>query len=212
MDTGVRNTVAILVAIVAVVFGLQFWQVSKNAPLDIDQLKNYNAYIYKEARNVLDFELINHNEEVFSKNDLVGDGWKLVNFGYTFCPDICPTNMLYLNTLLSELEQAQQPLPQVYMVTVDPKRDDPHRMREYVSFFNESFMGITGDEKMIAALARQMNNVYVVAPGGNEEVYFVDHSDNIAIINPEGQTVGIFRSPHKPEKMAQAMMALMSNS
>jgi protein SCO1/2 len=209
VDRGIRNTVIVLVLIIATVFGLQFWRASQPEVLDREAFKEYNALLFKTPRQITPFEAIDHQGRPFGPEQFVGQ-WSLVNFGYTHCPDICPTNMLNLSYLVKALEEAGSPVPQIYMAAVDPERDTPEVLTEYLPFFNKDFIGITGTEETMAGLARQLNNLFSKAPSDDEGMYFVDHSDNLAILNEQGHFVGIFRPPHTVENWQKAITALMA--
>ncbi|AJQ92783.1 SCO family protein [Gynuella sunshinyii] len=209
MNKGIRNTVASLAVIVVGIFALQFWLYSRDQVLNDDQLKSMNAVMFASPRNIQPFQLQDQDGQTFVANDFRGH-WSIINFGYTNCPDICPTNMMLLGQVARQLEEQQKPMPQVYMVTVDPARDTPELLKGYVSYFNPEFKALSGDESVIASLARQLNNLFSRAPGGDDDVYFVDHSDNMAILNPEGQFVGIFRPPHKLSDLTTVLADLMA--
>jgi len=106
-------------------------------------------------------------------------------FGYTSCPDVCPTTMAELNQALEKLgSQADQ--VQVLFVTVDPQRDTPERVQEYVNHFNPNFIGLSGSE---AELARVWNGYGVfreVAEGTSAAGYLVDHTARVTLIDQQG--------------------------
>ena len=209
MTKGIRNTVLSLLAIVVAIFALQFWQYSRDRALSDNQLKDMHTVMFATPRNIQPFQLLDQHSEPFGVDDFKGH-WSIVNFGYTNCPDICPTNMMLLGQVVDKLQEEQKPVPEVYMVTVDPARDTPEYLANYVKFFNPNFNALSGDESVISELARQLNNLFSRAPGGTDDLYFVDHSDNMAILNPQGQFVGIFRPPHKLSDLATVLADLMS--
>jgi len=106
-------------------------------------------------------------------------------FGYTSCPDVCPTTLAELNQALEKLgSQADQ--VQVLFVTVDPQRDTPERVQEYVNHFNPNFIGLSGSE---AELARVWNGYGVfreVAEGTSAAGYLVDHTARVTLIDQQG--------------------------
>lgn len=209
MDRGIRSTVIVLVLIIVTIFGLQFWRANQPEQLDREAMKDYNALLFKSPRQLTPFEAVDHLGQPFGPEQFVGH-WSLVNFGYTHCPDICPTNMLNLSYLVKRLDEAGSPVPQVYMASVDPDRDTVEHLAEYLPFFDQRFIGITGSEGAMAGLARQLNNLFSKAPSDEEGMYFVDHSDNLAILNEQGQFVGIFRPPHSVDNWQKAITVLMS--
>lgn len=114
---------------------------------------------------------------------------RLMAFGYTFCPDVCPTALSTMAAALDELgPDAGQVIPM--FVTVDPERDTPVRLKEYVGSFGPRFIGLTGTRAMIDGAARQFKVSYKIHPpaqGDDPDVYVVDHSAGIYIMGRQGQ-------------------------
>lgn len=133
--------------------------------------------------------------------------WNLVFFGYTFCPDICPTTLMELNKVYKALSDEERRQMQVWLVSVDPERDDQSQLKTYVEYFNPDFKALTGDATAIAALARSLNMIYMKVEQ-KEGPYLMDHSASIAVINPEGEYVGFFGSPQQYDRMPEAVTAL----
>jgi protein SCO1/2 len=108
-----------------------------------------------------------------------------VFFGYTSCPDICPTTMAELNQALQELgDQADQ--VQVLFVTVDPQRDTPERVQEYVDHFNPNFIGLSGSEPELATVWNNYGVFRQVVEGTSAAGYLVDHTARVTLIDQEG--------------------------
>lgn len=148
------------------------------------------------------FSLKNDGDASFANTDLEGH-WSLLYFGYTHCPDICPTTMAELDKMLGQLKNlpaAKQ--PHVYFISVDPKRDSPALLKQYVHYFNSDFSGVTGDVDQLRALTKPMGVAFsyeLQDPAGN---YTVDHSAVVFLINPEGKESAIFTPPMIPERIA----------
>lgn len=196
-----------LFGLVAVVFAGSIYR-TLNATPDLQaELEQRDTLYFDNAREVPVVELVSHEGEAFSTADLNGQ-WHVINFGYTFCPDICPTNMM-------DMAQAYQTLSdrglagqvRMWMVTVDPARDTPEVLAGYVPFFHPEFTGLTGDLGDLQRLAEQLNTLFY--PEGEGEMYTVAHSDNIAIINPEGDYRALLRPPHTPDQIADVMALLV---
>jgi len=106
-------------------------------------------------------------------------------FGYTSCPDICPTTMAELNQALGELgDQADQ--VQVLFVTVDPERDTPERMQEYVNHFNPDFIGLSGSEADLAKVWNSYGVFREVVEGTSAAGYLVNHTARVTLIDQQG--------------------------
>lgn len=127
----------------------------------------------------------------------------LVYFGYTYCPDVCPTELTNTAAALRLLKPEENGRVAVLFVSVDPERDTPAHLKEYVAFFHPAMVGITGTPAEVAAVAKQYGVYY--ARQANESTtgaYVVDHSSEVYLVGPDGQLAA--RIPHAaaPETMA----------
>jgi len=132
-----------------------------------------------------DFDLLDHAGQRRSAADFRGQ-WMLVFFGYTFCPDVCPTTLAELATVARKLGDSAKRV-QVLFVTVDPERDTPDILAGYVTAFNSDFIGLTGSREQIAAVAREFKIVYQKVEGSSPGIYSVDHSAGTFIFDTQGQ-------------------------
>lgn len=138
-----------------------------------------------DFRQVADFELLDQNGEAITQAALE-DKWSLLFFGFTHCPDVCPITLQILKNVVSKLEEQGQTPPQIVFVTVDPKRDTPEVMKNYVNFFNEDFIGITGDQTRIHELTSQLGIVYAFTANDEDpENYSVDHTASMLLVDPQ---------------------------
>jgi protein SCO1 len=133
--------------------------------------------------------------------DLAGR-WTLLDFGYTYCPDICPTTLATLKDLKERLVAGGSGVPQVIFVSVDPARDTPERMASFVQFFDPSFVGATGDDAALAPLVKHLGVYFQRLDSKDKEHYTVDHSAAIYLIDPQGRLKAVFSWPHDPARMA----------
>ncbi|HET9911993.1 MAG TPA: SCO family protein [Anaerolineales bacterium] len=131
-----------------------------------------------------EFELTRANGNTFQLSEQRGKIVMLF-FGYTSCPDVCPTTMAELNQALRELgSQADQ--VQVIFVTVDPQRDTPERVQEYVNHFNPSFIGLSGSEAELAKVWGDYGVFREVVEGKSAAGYLVDHTARVTLIDQQG--------------------------
>jgi len=149
------------------------------------------------ARQVGDFRLQDTQGHPFTRSDLNGEP-HLVFFGFTHCPDVCPTTL----AMLAEVSRAHVLPAQVLFVTVDPERDTPERLARYVHAFDPSFLGLTGDAGTIAQMASQFGVLIskVPLPGGD---YTMDHSAVLFLLNAQGQIASIFTPPFDTQRLEQ---------
>lgn len=195
---GIRNTVAVLLIIVATVMGLIVHKVTKPRILNQDELRALDAVVFDNPRRFTDFELIDAKGAAFTPAALQ-EKWSLIFFGFTHCPDICPMTLLDLQRLHRALPQDIAANTQIILVTLDPTRDTPEVLQQYVAAFDENFIGVTGDFLTIRRFANEVNVAFAKVTQGDD--YTVDHSGNIVIINPKGDYHGFFRPPFSTEKL-----------
>lgn len=163
------------------------------------EMKANGLYLHETPRDMGEFALVDHHGKPFTPERLEGQ-WSLVFFGFTFCPDICPTTMTFLNELTGSLEGTEAEDTQIVMVTVDPARDTVEQLSTYVPYFNPEFTGVTGEFLDIHRFATTLNTPFRKVPGQGDD-YQVDHSANVVLINPKGDYHGFFRAPLDLAKM-----------
>lgn len=198
---------SILAILAAIVIGALVGQFALDNQEQPDQLKQAGIILLPESRDIPAVTLTSTDNKQQRMDQLKGK-WTLVFFGYTFCPDICPTT-------LSELRQIKQKLPkvtndklQVIMISVDPDRDTPEQLGKYLNFFDPAFIGYSGKMDDIQVLSSRMSIPFV--PGDrSKEYYTVDHSGNLAILDPSGVQRGFIRAPIDIEAVARSLPLLV---
>jgi protein SCO1 len=147
------------------------------------------------GRALPDFSLIDQKGRTFAAADLRGH-WSLMFFGYTNCPDFCPTTLTTLAAMEKNLRSAKAAvIPQVIFVSVDPKRDTPAQLAKYVPYFDPSFLGLTAaDQPSIDAVAKELGVAVIIRPSSDGN-YTVDHSGAIFVLSPDGRIAAILTGP-----------------
>ena len=196
---GVRTTVIFVVLFITFVVASFVYRVQQPRLMSVAEMKVNGAYMLETPRNIGNIRLIDQNGEAFTKERFEGV-WTLVFFGFTHCPDVCPTTMAFLNEFMQKLEGTEAEDTRVVMVSVDPARDTVEVLAEYVPYFNPEFIGVTGDFLDIHRFATALNTPFRKTPGQGEN-YQVDHSANVVLINPRGDYHGFFRAPLDQGKM-----------
>jgi protein SCO1 len=157
---------------------------------------------FPQARPWAEFSLTDGNGAAFTRANLLGHP-SLVFFGFTHCPDVCPTTLL---KLAQARKAAALPDLRVLFVSIDPERDTPQVVGRYVHAFDPEFQGLTGDPRAVATLARgagvAVNRVEL--PGGD---YTMDHSAVVFLLDARAQEVAIFTPPFDVRLMAQDLKA-----
>lgn len=131
-------------------------------------------------------------------------------FGYTHCPDVCPTTMSRLREAMKQLGDDANRV-QVLFVTLDPERDTPELLAQYVPAFDPSFVGLTGTPEAIAATAKDFKVFYRRQPGSSPERYTIDHSAGIFVFDPQGRLRLFMRDGEEAAKMAADIRVLLAN-
>lgn len=159
-----------------------------------------SSRIYDQPRLIEPFLLQGSDGAEVTNTALEGQ-WTLLFTGYTFCPDICPTTMAQLKARWADISSASEFPVQVWMISVDPKRDDVDRIRMYVDFFGEGFYGVRAEHPELYPFVRNIGLMYSV-PNENETNYLVNHSSAIILVDPNGHQQAIFRPSHELGEIA----------
>jgi protein SCO1/2 len=157
-----------------------------------------------QPRPLPEFALSDHAGATFDRSRFQGR-WSLVFFGYTSCPDICPTTMLTLKQVAAAIVAAGDEPPQVLLVSVDPARDTPEALGDYVTYFGEDFIGVTGDEQQLHQLTLQVGAMYELGEPDETGFYEVAHSSSVFLIDPRARVVAAFSPPHQPVQIATGL-------
>lgn len=138
--------------------------------------------------------------------------WDLVFFGFTHCPDICPTTLQVLSTAKTALEErGQSPLPRIVLVSVDPERDTPEIMGQYVDYFGDDNLGITGSLEEVRKLTSGLG-IYFEKQSADGDDYVVDHSAAVLVIDPDGGFHALFSGPHVVENYVYDLPIIMGDN
>ena len=134
----------------------------------------------------------------------------MLYFGYTYCPDICPTNLGNLSVAWRQLPEWARDTVQILFISVDPERDSPARLKTYVDFFNAGIIGLTGDPKTLKEIAHRYGVVYQKVPMRDSAVgYLVDHSAFTYVIGPDGQLLTQLPHGTPPQQFRQSMLQFL---
>jgi cytochrome oxidase Cu insertion factor (SCO1/SenC/PrrC family) len=151
------------------------------------------------------FSLTNQAGQPVTERDYAGR-WMLVYFGYSFCPDVCPTELGTMAAALDALGPAAERVTPVF-VTVDPQRDTPAALADYVARFHPRLQGLTGTPEQVAEVARRYRVYYARAQRPDMTDYLMDHSSFIYLVGPDGRVRSLFRPDQRPEDIAATVAA-----
>ncbi|MEM1412724.1 MAG: SCO family protein [Pseudomonadota bacterium] len=165
------------------------------------------GYVLDQPRALPAFELVDEQGRTFSSEDFQGH-WSVLYFGFTYCPDICPNALSVMAQVKGTLDDVDGLDDRYYLVSVDPDRDTPERLAEYVTYFDPAFHGVTGDFAQLDLITRAAGAVYKVPEAPEDENYLVAHSSTLTVIDPEGRIHAIFTSPFDPRTIARDLERL----
>ena len=155
-----------------------------------------------------DFSLTDHNGQPRRLADFRGKAVVLF-FGYTQCPDVCPTTLATLREAMTLLGEDAKRV-QVLFVTVDPARDTPALLAQYVPAFHPDFLGLYADEKGTAAVAKEFKVFYARQPGSTPGSYSIDHSTGSYAFDPQGKLRLLLRHGETPNNVAADLKLLLA--
>jgi protein SCO1/2 len=206
-ETKHKRLLLVFTLVILLFGGLGIWSGMRlSAPVRHSDIALQAGTQYPEPRDFGSFQLLDASGAQFGPERWQGQ-WRLVFFGFTFCPDICPTTMTMLGQLRKQLPEGQRPI--VTFVSVDPERDTPERIGDYARYFDPSFEAATGSPDLLEDLTRRMGIVFHIEDHEAGDMdYAVDHSAAILLLNPSGRIHAVFTAPHDPEAMARDIIAL----
>ncbi|HEV7371043.1 SCO family protein [Arenibaculum sp.] len=146
------------------------------------------------------FTLVDHTGATVTERDFAGR-YLLVYFGYSFCPDVCPTDLQVLAQTMDHLGPDAD-LVQPLFVTIDPARDTPEALAGYVGLFHPRLVGLTGTPEQVAQAASAYK-VYYAKAGDDPDYYLMDHSSFIYLMGPDGKFLDVFPRGAAPERIAE---------
>ena len=148
--------------------------------LSREELLEIGYFAFPSERQLASFELLDHHSQPINNSSLIGR-WSLLFFGFTHCPDVCPTTLSVLSKAQRFLQSSEINQVSIMMVSVDPERDTPERLAAYVTAFNKDFVGITGEFEQIAVFANSVHVALDKVPGSDVGTYTVNHSSHIVV-------------------------------
>lgn len=171
--------------------------------------EDLQATYLPQGKPISGLQLSDHNQAVFDESRFK-DKWSFLFFGFTNCPDICPTTMLVMKSVWNKLPEAakQSPAPQMIFVSVDPQRDTLDKLQKYVTFYHPDFLGVTGELDQIDMLTKQLGVLYGFEDPTEDGNYTVNHSSQIILVDPQGNMRAVFSSPHLVDEIVRSFASI----
>lgn len=195
----------VLLAVLAAIAG--FLLARQQAPAPAPTVTSLT--LYGAAQPLPEFQFERALGGSFAKQDLQGK-LTLMFFGFTHCPDICPTTLATMREIETRL-QGDPALARLQMVfiTVDPQRDTAEVLAEYTRFFSANVIALRASDEELARLSKSLGVVYDLRKDADGNVQ-VDHSVQISLIDPQARMIGVIRPPHDGARIAQDLKLLVS--
>jgi len=201
-----RTILVAAVAVIAIVTGtwLSFQVASPPAVPNV-------ATVLPAGNKLPDFSLLDHTGAEIGRDVFAGH-WSLLFFGFTHCPDICPMTLQVLSDARKQLQaKGHDPLPRIVLVSVDPERDTPEKLAQYVGYFGENNLGITGDLDELTKFTGELG-IWFEKSEPEGDTYAVNHSAAVLMITPDMQFRALFGAPHKAENYVHDLPIIMSRT
>jgi len=193
-----------LILVAALAAGIGLWLSQRYfsaAPVPTLQ----NAVLYPAPRPIPEFHLDQANGQPLNLASWRGH-WNVVYFGYTSCPDVCPTTLAMFKQAWKELGVLKENV-RFDFISVDPQRDAPEQLAKYVAFFSPDFIAATGSDEELTRLTRSLGLMYARTTDANGSIQ-VDHSGSAVIIDAQGRLIGMFRPPFTAAQIVADLTAL----
>ena len=201
-----KSSIAII-ALIALAGGIAIsWVVSINRSIELEA----GLWFGEQARPLPEFELIDHNNKPLNRDRMKGN-WSLMFFGYTHCPDVCPTSLQMMSDMMSAIDDPDvSNSVDIYFVSVDPDRDSAELLASYVTYFNPEFIGATAAMEKLRPLTATLGISHFIGERSEDNpTYDVEHSSAIVLVNPDAEYAGIFSAPHDALAIARDMTRIV---
>lgn len=166
-----------------------------------------------QAKALPEFRLYDHDNQPLENSHLSGK-WSLLFFGFTHCPDVCPTSLQALAEMMKKVgDNDVREAIQVIFVSVDPDRDTPEILKSYVQYFHPDFIGASAKIADLDILTKVLGIAHSREKTSvAQQVYGVSHSGAIVLINPAGEYAGLFSAPHNSSTLASDLSKIIAHS
>jgi protein SCO1/2 len=175
-----------------------------NRPAEVQK-----AFVIPQPSDLPDVSLLDQFGHAVGANAFHGE-WNLVFFGFTNCPDVCPITLQVLSNVRNELAALGKTAPRVVLVSVDPERDTPELLGQYMNYFGEDNLGLTGELSEIKKLTSALGIYFAKIPTDADD-YSVDHSAAVIVISPDGKFSALFSAPHTISDYVHDLPIIMSS-
>jgi len=207
--------VVFLVLIVALSIAVYLkWQ---RANVDLSTVVDQSVMrVIPQAIPVPEFTLTRMDGKPFERKNLLGK-WTFLYFGYTLCPDVCPTELTALAEVAELLRKEGVQSWQQVFVSVDHERDTPEQLAKFVTYFDPKIIGATGTEAELRQMAKPLGVGWEKAslPTANDAAsssYLINHTTSILLVSPDATVIGVYPTPHDPKAMVDVFLKVINSN
>ena len=198
----------ILFSVVLFLSVYSIWRISQPRILSAEEMKVNGYFGYGSFEELRDFNLVDHNGDVFTKENLKDQSLNFLYFGYSSCPTECPVMMSVMKQVFEKIETNDI---SYYLISFDPEIDTLERLRNYVTAFNPDFVGVSGDVPEVVKLGYQLG-VEKLAPVENHmNQRIISHTNHLIVVNSEAEVIGIFKAPFESSAMSLVIKSLLAS-
>ena len=167
--------------------------------------------LWPDPIQLSEFSVDTADGKLFTRANL-RDHWTLLFFGFTNCPDICPSTMKTLAEVYTKYPGGDQDVHklQVLFVSVDPERDSTELLRDYTAYFNPEFIAATADEARLSKLTQQIGVLFMKIDEPGSDTYSMDHTASVFLVDPDARIVGLFSPPHSANELSAHLPRIVS--
>ena len=204
-----KNLLTIILFLVVIFLSVySIWRISQPRILSADEMKVNGYFGYGSFEELRDFNLVDHNGDVFTKENFKEQSLNFLYFGYSSCPTECPVMMSVMKQVFEKIETNDI---SYYLISFDPEIDTLERLRNYVTAFNPDFVGVSGDVPEVVKLGYQLG-VEKLAPVENHmNQRIISHTNHLIVVNSEAEVIGIFKAPFESSAMSLVIKSLLAS-
>ncbi len=169
------------------------------------------ATVLSEPMSIPNFKLVDQNGNIFTRDSLK-EQWSFLFFGYTHCPDVCPTTINVLTQVEKQLQQhSGLAKPRFIFISIDPDRDTPDHLAEYLTYFHQDFLAVTGPMDQLKVLTKPLGIFYEKNNLDNENNYSINHTSAILLVDPQAHVRSLTSPPHNANTIVKDYRYVLAN-
>jgi protein SCO1/2 len=196
----------ILFTVVVFLSFYSVWRISQPRVLSQEEMKVNGFYQYGAFEELRDFQLMNHNGDNFTKDDLAKNDLNFLYFGYSSCPTECPVMMSVMKQVYEKMDTDNVAY---YLISFDPEIDTMERLKNYVTAFNPDFMGVGGEISEVVKLGYQLGVEKLAPMEDHMHQRIISHTNHLIVVNSDAEVIGIFKAPFESSSMALVIKSLL---